>query len=82
MKKPDRAAPERLLVEERRRQIVEQVERDGRATVGALARHFNVSAVTIRGDLETLDRVGAIARSHGGALPAAVARTDTPLTIK
>ncbi len=82
MKKPDQAAPERLLVEERRRQIVEQVERDGRATVGALARHFNVSAVTIRGDLEALDRVGAIARSHGGALPTAVARTDTPLTIK
>jgi DeoR family transcriptional regulator of aga operon len=82
MKKPDQAVPERLLVEERRRRIVDRVDQDGRATVDELTRHFNVSAVTIRGDLEALARAGAITRSHGGALPAAVARTDTPLTIK
>ncbi|HKV65379.1 MAG TPA: transcriptional repressor AgaR [Rhodanobacteraceae bacterium] len=82
MTKPDQAVPERLLVEERRRRIVDQVDQEGRATVGELAKHFNVSAVTVRGDLEALARIGAITRSHGGALPAAVARADTPLTIK
>lgn len=82
MKKIARTAPEPLLVEERRRRIVDQVGRNGRATVRELAKHFRVSAVTIRGDLEALARVGALARSHGGALPTAVAHTDTPLTIK
>lgn len=72
----------RMLVEERRRHIVEQVEADGRATVEDLAKRFHISAVTIRGDLEALAKAGAIARSHGGALPASVARIDTPLNIK
>lgn len=72
----------RMLVEERRRHIVEQVEADGRATVDDLAKRFGISAVTIRGDLEALARAGAITRSHGGALPASVARIDTPLTVK
>lgn len=71
-----------MLVEERRRHIVEMVEQKGRATVDELARHFDISAVTIRGDLEALSRAGKITRSHGGALPAAVARIDTPLPIK
>lgn len=82
MDKTAQAAPERLLVEERRRRIVDRVDQDGRATVGELAKHFKVSAVTIRGDLEALARAGAITRSHGGALPADVARADTPLTVK
>lgn len=72
----------RLLLEERRRRIIDRIGENGRATVGDLAKHFNVSAVTIRGDLEALARIGAITRSHGGALPAAIARADTPLTIK
>ncbi|HEX7338531.1 MAG TPA: transcriptional repressor AgaR [Rhodanobacteraceae bacterium] len=72
----------RLLVEERRRQIVDLVEADGRATVEELSKHFDISAVTIRSDLEALARVGAITRSHGGALPASVSRIDTPLTVK
>ncbi len=72
----------RMLVEERRRHIVEQVEAAGRATVGELAKRFDISAVTIRGDLEALARAGAITRSHGGALPTTVARIDTPLGVK
>ncbi|HET7268505.1 MAG TPA: transcriptional repressor AgaR [Oleiagrimonas sp.] len=84
MNKPPKAGSKvpRMLLEERRRHIVEMVEVDGRATVDELARHFDISAVTIRGDLDALARAGAITRSHGGALPAAVARTDTPLPVK
>ncbi|MFT3790659.1 MAG: transcriptional repressor AgaR [Rudaea sp.] len=74
--------PSRLLVEERRRLIVEQVERDGRATVEQLAARFGVSPVTIRADLEALARNAAIVRSHGGALPAPAHEIDTPLSIK
>ncbi|WP_426700190.1 transcriptional repressor AgaR [Rhodanobacter sp. Col0626] len=69
----------RLLVGERRRLIVELVERQGRATVEELANKFGTSAVTIRADLDALARNSAIVRSHGGALPSA---NDTPLNIK
>jgi DeoR family transcriptional regulator of aga operon len=73
----------RLLVEERRRLIVEYVEEQGRATVDELASRFGTSTVTIRNDLEALARNAAIARSHGGALPATPPSSlDTPLNIK
>jgi DeoR family transcriptional regulator of aga operon len=72
----------RLLVEERRRLIVEQVEREGRATVEELAARFKISPVTIRADLEALARNAAIVRSHGGAVPPPAHALDTPLSIK
>jgi DeoR family transcriptional regulator of aga operon len=78
------APSHRLLVEERRRLIVEYVESNGRATVEELAGRFGTSTVTIRNDLETLARNAVIARSHGGALPVTQATTtnDIPLNIK
>lgn len=72
----------RMLVEERRRRIVEVVEANGRAMVNELAKKFATSPVTIRGDLEALARAGSITRSHGGALPATVTSVDTPLPVK
>jgi len=74
--------PHKLLVEERRRRIVERVNQQGRVTVDELVALFEISAVTIRADLEALDRAGVISRSHGGALPAAPSALDTPLDIK
>ena len=75
--------PQRLLVEERRRLIVEKVNKQGRATVEELGHAFNTSTVTIRADLEALARQGALARAHGGALPVhAPVSNDTPLNIK
>ena len=58
-----------LLNEERRREILGVVHRDGRVLVKDLARHFRISQITIRKDLEVLDGQGAIQRTHGGALP-------------
>lgn len=75
-------APPKLLVEERRRRIIELVEQAGRVTVDDLSKRFNISAVTIRGDLEALAQAGQLTRSHGGAVPAIVTRMDTPLNIK
>ena len=72
----------RLLVEERRRLIVEHVERKGRATVDELATRFGISAVTSRSDLEALAGNAAIVRAHGGAVPAPAYALDTPLRIK
>jgi len=58
-----------MLNEERRRKIVELVQRDGRVVVKDLARRFSTSLITIRKDLEYLHHRGAIQRAHGGALP-------------
>jgi DeoR family transcriptional regulator of aga operon len=58
-----------LLNEERRRAILELINRDGRVLVNELAKAFDTSQVTIRKDLEILHVDGLIHRTHGGALP-------------
>jgi DeoR family transcriptional regulator, aga operon transcriptional repressor len=58
-----------MLNEERRRSILELLRRDGRVLVQDLSRHFRISQITIRKDLEVLDSQGLIQRTHGGALP-------------
>ena len=58
-----------LLNEERRREILGILHQDGRVLVKDLARHFRISQITIRKDLEALDGQGVIQRTHGGALP-------------
>src|SRR6266481_7862949 len=58
-----------LLNEERRREILGVLHRDGRVLVKDLARHFRISQITIRKDLEILDSQGVVQRTHGGALP-------------
>ena len=55
------------MSEDRRRQIVELVEREGDVRVGDLSRRFEVSEVTIRKDLAELEERGVLHRTHGGA---------------
>lgn len=57
-----------LYVEERRAAILEVIEKSSTASVADLARAFEVSAVTIRQDLDALDKLGKIRRTHGGAV--------------
>lgn len=61
-----------MLNEERRRAVLEIINRDGRVLVRDLARRFETSQVTIRKDLEVLHNQGAVYRTHGGALPVQV----------
>lgn len=58
-----------MLNEERRRAILEILNRDGRVLVRDLAGKFDTSHVTIRNDLEVLHSRGMLHRTHGGALP-------------
>ena len=58
-----------MLNEERRRAILDSLNREGRALVTDLARQFETSQVTIRKDLEILHAHGLVHRTHGGALP-------------
>jgi DeoR family transcriptional regulator of aga operon len=72
----------RLLVEERRRKILDLVEKQARVTVEELVSRFGVSAVTVRGDLDALSQSGAVVRSHGGALKRVGALQDVPINVK
>jgi DeoR/GlpR family transcriptional regulator of sugar metabolism len=57
-----------ILPDERRRQISEAVERDGRVLASELAVYFATSEDTIRRDLRDLDAAGLLRRVHGGAI--------------
>jgi len=58
-----------MLSEERRREVLELLQTEGRVLVGGLARRFKTSLITIRKDLEYLHSQGHLERTHGGALP-------------
>jgi DeoR family transcriptional regulator, aga operon transcriptional repressor len=70
-----------LLIAERRRRIKDLLRDQGRVTVDDLASRFGTSQVTIRADLSALETVGALTRTHGGAVPSAE-EADPPLGVK
>jgi DeoR/GlpR family transcriptional regulator of sugar metabolism len=55
---------------DRQTQIAELLATHGECRVEALAERFGVSEMTIRRDLQALNRVGRVIRTHGGAAPA------------
>ncbi len=55
-----------MLANQRKEKILDLLKEDGSAKVIDLARIFKVSEVTIRQDLEKLDREGQVVREHGG----------------
>lgn len=72
----------RLLVEERRRRIMDVLKKHARVTVPDLAGRFRVSTVTIRADLRALGQAGSLVRAHGGAVPLEDHKADLPITVK
>ncbi len=56
-----------MLANQRRGKILELLQEDGSAKVLDLAKLFKVTEVTVRQDLEKLDKEGLITREHGGA---------------
>lgn len=59
---------QRTFGEQRRREILEEVERAGRVTVAGLAARWGVSDMTIRRDLEELSEDEMLKKVHGGAV--------------
>ena len=53
---------------ERRRRILEILQRDGKVRVNELSALFEISDVTIRMDLADLEANGLLSRVHGGAV--------------
>ena len=56
-----------MLANQRREKILELLREDGSAKVIDLARIFKVTEVTIRQDLEKLEKDDLVVREHGGA---------------
>lgn len=56
-----------MLPHQRREKILEMIKEDGHAKVLQLSKIFKVTEVTIRQDLEKLEKDGFIEREHGGA---------------
>src|SRR5260370_14371962 len=72
----------RLLTEQRRRSVLGLVDQDGQVTVVDMVKRFSISAVTVRNDLDALASIGAVVRSHGGAVRRLEATQDYPLRTK
>jgi DeoR/GlpR family transcriptional regulator of sugar metabolism len=58
--------------DKRREMIVQQLARENVVRVAELSQNFGVSEVSIRRDLERLERRGLLERVHGGAVAVAV----------
>jgi DeoR/GlpR family transcriptional regulator of sugar metabolism len=56
-----------MLPNQRRDKILELLKEDGSAKVIDLAKIFKVTEVTVRQDLEKLEKDGLLVREHGGA---------------
>jgi DeoR/GlpR family transcriptional regulator of sugar metabolism len=70
---------ESLLRVERLSRIRKIVEQTGRVTTVELSSQFDVSESTIRRDLEELDGMGWIQRTHGGAVRSERATKEPPM---
>ena len=77
-----RNSAKELFVEERRQEILRQVNDAGRVLVGDLSQQFGVSEVTIRADLQALADCSLLVRTHGGAVPASRSLPDISLSLR
>lgn len=66
----------------RRQRILDRVETDGRASVVSLAEEMEISAVSIRRDLEYLAEVGALRRIRGGAVSLSPGPKSSPFAAR
>ena len=71
-----------MLSEERRALIGQLVNEQRRVVVRDLCRRFRTSSVTIRKDLEELEKRGVLTLVHGGAVLIGSVLTDLSLTEK
>lgn len=71
-----------MLQAERRNYIIEILNRDGKVIIEDLAKTLNVSEMTIRRDLQYLERHKLITRTHGGAVLHNLLTEEIPYTKK
>lgn len=69
-----------MMTSQRKRLILDTLEREGQVVAKALSERLETSEDTIRRDLRELARDGLLQRVHGGALPASP--TVAPLHVR
>lgn len=57
-----------MVADDRRKKILEQLNKNGSVRVNELSRLFDISEVTIRTDLADMENKGLLTRVHGGAV--------------
>jgi len=72
----------KMIAQERRQRIFEQIESSGVASVRELAERFAVSGITIIRDLQELEQQGLIRRVHGGAISVRGASYEPPFIAR
>jgi DeoR family transcriptional regulator, aga operon transcriptional repressor len=71
-----------MLTEERRQKIKDILENKQRILVNEVSKEFEISSVTIRKDLQILEKRGILTRVHGGAIINHSAVRDLAITEK
>lgn len=59
---------DKIFQEERIQEIMKILERENRVLINDLCKAFNTTPVTIRKDLDLLEKQGVLKRTHGGAI--------------
>ena len=62
------AGSEKMIPAERHKKIIELLKQNGAVKAAELSELFDVAALTIRRDLDLLEKKGLVERSHGGAV--------------
>jgi DeoR family fructose operon transcriptional repressor len=71
-----------LFADERHAEVLRLLATERRVESAWLARHFNVSAESIRKDLAQLEARGLLRRVHGGAVPVERLREEPSVTTR
>jgi DeoR/GlpR family transcriptional regulator of sugar metabolism len=69
-------------VQVRRQALVDAMQRDGEIQVRRLAEDLGCSEMTIRRDLDVLERDGAVRRVHGGAVRVNLRSSEPPYALR
>ena len=62
--------------------ILDRVEREGDASIADLAEQLGVSEMTVRRDLDRLEREGALRRAHGRAIKGVSGSYEPPFAVR
>jgi DeoR/GlpR family transcriptional regulator of sugar metabolism len=68
--------------QQRQKEILDVLQRDGRVEVVTLAEQLGISVITIRRDLDHLAGVGALRRVRGGAVTAVLRGEGLPFEVR
>jgi DeoR/GlpR family transcriptional regulator of sugar metabolism len=72
----------RLYRQERLNATLERLQESGYVSVAELSQALGVSTVTIRSDLDRLERAGHLLRTHGGAVPLSTSENALSFAVR